>query len=145
MLSRGHLDRIYTSKEISDTALNWRMDKPGMDTDHDLVSVQIMNPETPFIGKGRWARPVFLAKDKKCKQKAIELLIKLQEDLENLKERTNAHNPQWILRKYKEIVAHEVRSRQKCAMSMRQTLADDAKEEQTKIYNDPTSMKSPGN
>ena len=77
MLSRGHLDRIYTSKEISNTALNWRMDKPGIDTDHDLVSVQIMNPETPFIGKGRWAMPVFLTKDKKFKQKAIELLIKL--------------------------------------------------------------------
>ena len=80
---------------------------------------------------------VFLTKDKKFKQKAIELSIKLQEDLENLKERTDAHNPQLILRKYKDIVAHEARSRQKCIMSVRQTLADNAKEEQTKIYNDP--------
>ena len=81
--------------------------------------------------------PVFLTKDKKFKQKAIELSIKLQEDLENLKERTDICNLQLILRKYKEIVAHKARSRQKCAISMRQTLADDAKEQQTKIYNDP--------
>ena len=61
--------------------------------------------------------------------------------MENLEERTDAHNPQLILIKYKEIVAHEARSRQKCAVSMRQTLADDAKEEQTKIYNDPNLNK----
>ena len=71
------------------------------------------------------------------REKAIELSIELQKDLENLKERADSHNPQLILRKYKEIVAHEARIRQKCAVSMRQALADEAKEEQIKVYNDP--------
>ena len=54
---RARLDPIYATEVIIRTVLEWDTEKPGIDTDHDLVSVKVTNPEAPYIGNGRWAMP----------------------------------------------------------------------------------------
>ena len=63
VMSRARLDWIYATEAIIRTALEWDTEKPGIDTDHDLVSIKVTNPEAPYIGNGRWAMPSFLLQD----------------------------------------------------------------------------------
>ena len=63
VMSRARLDQIYATEAIIRTALDWDTEKPGIDTDHDLVSVKVTNLEVPYIGNGRWAMPSFLLQD----------------------------------------------------------------------------------
>ena len=62
--SQSRLDRIYTKKDIYPWCTDWRIEHPGFKTDHSMVGVQVTSENMPFIGKGRWAIPVGLMKNK---------------------------------------------------------------------------------
>ncbi|KAF9559648.1 DNase I-like protein, partial [Agrocybe pediades] len=55
--SRSQLDRIYISPTLLTKSQNWESSTTAILTDHKLVSVQVSNPSTPAMGRGRWMIP----------------------------------------------------------------------------------------
>lgn len=79
--SQSRLDRIYVGEDVYPWCTNWAIEHPGFKTDHNMVSVQMTSENMPFIGKGRWAIPVGLLKNKQLKKKTQELARKLQDEV----------------------------------------------------------------
>ena len=112
--SQSRLDRIYTKEDIYPWCENWRIEHPGFKTDHNLVSVQITSENMPFIGKGRWAIPINLLKNKQLKKKTQELAKQLQIEVEQ-PNATNrmTNNPQLALKTFKMKVVDLYRNHQR--------------------------------
>ena len=97
------LDRIYTKEELYPWCTNWRIEHPGFKTDHNIVSVQITSENMLFIGKGRWAIPVNLLKNKTLKKRTQELARQLEMEVEQIPQQDNLTNPQIALKFSKQI------------------------------------------
>lgn len=50
----SRIDRIYASRDLVSTALDWDMKWTAISTDHKMVSIRVVDKKIPFIGKGRW-------------------------------------------------------------------------------------------
>ena len=109
--SQSRLDRIYTREEIYPWCTEWKIEHPGFRTDHSLVSVQVTSENMPFIGKGRWAIPVSLLKNKWLKTKTQELARKLQDEVQLPPETGNS--PQEALKTFKKEVVELFRTYQR--------------------------------
>ncbi|KAJ7050812.1 Endonuclease/exonuclease/phosphatase [Mycena amicta] len=70
--SLARLDRILVSPELMKRCSDWRIEDVGEETDHRMVSVTISAPGAPFIGKGRYAIPLFILEDKPFMKFAVE-------------------------------------------------------------------------
>ena len=75
--SQSRLDRIYMKEDTYPWCTEWKIEHPGFKTDHSLVSIQITSENMPFIGRGRWAIPVGLLKNRKLKKDIQELARQL--------------------------------------------------------------------
>jgi len=75
------LDRIYVSTRLWRYSTEWEIDPPPFQTDHDIVSVRVLNPEEPKIGIGRWAIPQMVTDNEEFISKARELGVALEKDL----------------------------------------------------------------
>ena len=80
--TQSRLDRIYMNEDLYPWCTDWKIEHPGFETDHSLVSVQASSENMPFIGKGRWAIPVGLLKNKKLKEATQALTKRLQTEVE---------------------------------------------------------------
>jgi exonuclease III len=88
--AHSRIDRIYTTPDIVKSSANWRIDTPGaFDTDHRMVSAQIIHEKIPFIGKGRFAIPAQMCKDKPYMRKVQALADDLERDCMEAGERPN--------------------------------------------------------
>ncbi|KAJ3728225.1 hypothetical protein C8R42DRAFT_572072, partial [Lentinula raphanica] len=63
----ARLDRIYNRTNIADNLFEWKIETPGINTDHDMVSVRYTSQTAPKIGKGRWVMPHHIIYDKKVR------------------------------------------------------------------------------
>ena len=107
---RSRLDRIYVSEEVLACSREWLIKKAAFTTDHSLVSVNFSNPGAPYIGRGRWAMPLFLLKDRKVMTRIKELGLELMSNIEQHKAgRTEELNPQVFHRNFKREVQVFVR------------------------------------
>ncbi|KAJ7152497.1 Endonuclease/exonuclease/phosphatase, partial [Mycena filopes] len=70
--SHSRIDCILVSANLFKTCRNWSICDTPVRTDHRMVSVDICAPSTPYIGKGRYAIPLFLLKDKAFITYAVE-------------------------------------------------------------------------
>jgi len=111
---QSRLDRIYTKEDIYPWYTDWKIEHPSLETDHNLVSVQMTSENMPFIGRGRWAIPVNLLKNKQLKKETQELARKLQSDVERAIpiDRTTG-DPQLALKSFKLSVVGLYRNYQK--------------------------------
>lgn len=99
---RLRLDRIYVSEEVLVCSREWLIKKAAFTMDHSLISVNFSNPGTPYIGRGRWAMPLFLLKDCKVMAKIKELGLELMSNIEQHRaRRTEELNPQVFHRNFK--------------------------------------------
>ena len=100
--SQSRLDRIYTREDIYPWCTDWKIEHPSFETDHSLVSVQMTSENMPFIGRGRWAIPVNLLRNRQMKKGTQELARKLQADVERTipTDRTTG-DPQLALKTFK--------------------------------------------
>jgi exonuclease III len=88
--AHSRIDRIYATPDIVEGSANWRIDTPGaFDTDHRMVSTQIIHEKIPFIGKGRYAIPAQMCKDKPYMRKVQALADDLERDCAEVGERPN--------------------------------------------------------
>jgi hypothetical protein len=111
---QSRLDRIYVKEDLYPWCTEWRIEHPGLQTDHSLVGVQLTSENMPFIGRGRWAIPVGLLRNRQLKKGVQELARKLQREVtrpggESLAE----YDPQRALRVFKAEVIDLFRKYQK--------------------------------
>ncbi len=52
---------------MNEHCYKWSIEKSGVPTDHDMVSVRFSTATTPNIGHGRWVMPLHIIKDSKVK------------------------------------------------------------------------------
>jgi len=52
--SLGRIDRIYTTRNLLKSCLEWTIESNCGISDHQIVTVRIMKQNTPHIGKGLW-------------------------------------------------------------------------------------------
>ena len=112
--SQSRLDRIYAREDVYPWCTDWRIEHPGLKMDHSLVSVQLTSENMPFIGRGRWAVPVSLLKNKELKRETQMLARQLQREVERVGETGDtAGNPQSALKIFKTRVVELYRNYQR--------------------------------
>ncbi|KAJ7059508.1 Endonuclease/exonuclease/phosphatase, partial [Mycena amicta] len=74
----ARLDRILVSPELKKRCRDWRIEDVGEISDHRTASVTISAPGAPFIGKGRYAIPLFVLEDKVFMKFAVEEGAKIE-------------------------------------------------------------------
>lgn len=99
--TQSRIDRIYVHEDYFNECSRWDISPAPVPTDHDMVSVSIATPSSPQLGRGRWAIPPRLVKNRKMKKEIQKQAMNLQRAIENLGERTPRNNPQTLLKKFK--------------------------------------------
>ncbi|KAJ3857352.1 hypothetical protein EV368DRAFT_30518, partial [Lentinula lateritia] len=59
----SRLDRIYINPNKMPYSYEWKIESPGVATDHDMISVRYTCETAPIIGQGRWILPKYLMYD----------------------------------------------------------------------------------
>ncbi|KAJ3766252.1 hypothetical protein FB446DRAFT_654078, partial [Lentinula raphanica] len=77
----ARLDRIYNKMNLSDYLFEWKIETPGIKTDHDMVSVKLTSEAAPKVGSGRWVMPHHIIYDKKVRDFVNEEGMKLEDRL----------------------------------------------------------------
>ncbi|EJD34057.1 DNase I-like protein [Auricularia subglabra TFB-10046 SS5] len=94
----SRIDRVYLTRRVMLTTGEWKTELSGITAnDHSRISVEIVNPNMPVIGKGRWTMSQQLISDNKFVLKATELGQDAQRNIEGMVQsgmRTAEHNPQ---------------------------------------------------
>ncbi|KAI0722997.1 Endonuclease/exonuclease/phosphatase [Earliella scabrosa] len=114
--SQSRIDRIYAARDIMKSTADWKIDAPGIRTDHQLVSMSVANYGAPHTGEGRWTIPSALLSDKIFIEEMKQLGMKAQTEIENLKERTERDNIQRIYDRFKYKLRDTARARAKAAI-----------------------------
>lgn len=100
---QSRIDRIYVTDKLFEQARQWQIHPVGITgVDHEMVSVQIAHEEAPLIGKGRWACPDFVLKDRQLSIKVKELGLSAQQEIDAIRRagRTQDVNPQRTYHKF---------------------------------------------
>ncbi len=112
----SRLDRFYASPAIFDCAREWRICEAGVKTDHSLILVQITSENAPIVGPGRPLFPLLLLKDRKLtrsiKARGLEAMNELYA-LETTRARSEEHNAQRVLQRFKTEVMKLARKRER--------------------------------
>ncbi|KIK67641.1 hypothetical protein GYMLUDRAFT_155051, partial [Collybiopsis luxurians FD-317 M1] len=112
----ARLDRIYNKTSIQDHLFEWKIETPGIKTDHEMVSVRFTSITAPHIGRGRWVLPQHILYDKQLKDWINIEGKKLEEELdalENNASRTAEKNPQLMWMDFQKNLVKKARERAK--------------------------------
>ncbi|KAK0484216.1 hypothetical protein EDD18DRAFT_1311909 [Armillaria luteobubalina] len=80
--SQSRIDRIYVKNNIYEHCYEWGIEKAGVPTDHDMVTVRFSTATAPKIGHGRWVMPLHVVKDSHVKGFILRAGHELQELIE---------------------------------------------------------------
>ncbi|KAK0439471.1 uncharacterized protein EV420DRAFT_1279539, partial [Desarmillaria tabescens] len=100
---QSRIDRIYVTDNLFENARQWKICPVGIaGVDHDMVSVQIAHEEAPLIGKGRWACPDSILKDRQLAEGVKRLGINALDEITEIRRsgRTQSSNPQRVYQKF---------------------------------------------
>jgi ribonuclease HI len=112
--SQSRLDRIYATEEMYPWCTDWNIEHPAVKTDHQMVSVRITTENMPFVGKGRWAIPTGLLKNRTLRKETQQLAKRLQTDLNiAATEGRETLDPQLAFKSFKDKVVELYRNHQK--------------------------------
>ncbi|KAF7351516.1 Reverse transcriptase domain-containing protein [Mycena sanguinolenta] len=92
--------KILVSPALMKQCQHWEIEDVGTIADHRMVSVMITAPGAPYIGKGRWAMPQFLAEDNGFMRDASRALYDLEKQMD--RERTQEENAQTKFKAFKD-------------------------------------------
>ena len=80
------------------------------------MSVKITSENMPYLGKGQWAIPIGLLKNRELKKRTQQLARKLQKEVrESIREGRDTKDPQLALRTFKNDIVETYREHQKSA------------------------------
>ena len=111
--TQSRIDRIYVREEFLADCKDWEITQPPIPTDHEIVSAKITTPTTPEIGRGRWAIPPRLLKNKYIKGEIQKLGMKLEDKIAARPPRTETNNPQIWLQEFKSKALNIIRTYEK--------------------------------
>ncbi|KIY45124.1 DNase I-like protein [Fistulina hepatica ATCC 64428] len=143
--SKSRIDRIYTTEGINRDSLSWSIEQPGVETDHKIVAVTIINMKMPCIGKGRWTFPTYMLGNKKLKSKIKKLGIAFQNEIDG-----SAYPHEWqgpkesLQRRYarfKRDLREVARNFCKVAVPLIQIQLKDLEKDIQQMLNDPEANK----
>ncbi|KAF9033818.1 Endonuclease/exonuclease/phosphatase, partial [Panaeolus papilionaceus] len=110
--SQSRIDRVYLKGDLANMCYEWNFRHSGITSDHKLVSFKLEDPKMPFIGKGRWAMPLFSINDptlmRTIKEIGHEKLLKLTRASEENESLTKIE-PQIIHEEFKQEIQKLVR------------------------------------
>ncbi|KIY49979.1 hypothetical protein FISHEDRAFT_40251, partial [Fistulina hepatica ATCC 64428] len=139
--SKSRIDRIYTTKEIQRDCIKWSIEQPGIETDHKIVAVTIINTGMPYIGQGRWTFPVHMLDNKKLKDKIKTLGLAFQQELNDAAHPRGWQGPRESLQRryarFKRDVREMTRNFCKVTVPMIQVQIKDLEKDIQQILNDP--------
>ncbi|KAL1670891.1 Endonuclease/exonuclease/phosphatase, partial [Schizophyllum commune] len=114
---RARLDRIHVTKAILEHSHSWTSETVGSLTDHDLVSYVMTSDDVPYIGKGRWAIPLYLINNRRLLDQICEKGADMQRELERGKQGDwRSRPPQIVWLDFKESIATMARQTAKIAV-----------------------------
>ena len=108
--TQSRIDCIYVHEDLFDTCSGWKIMPTSIPSDHDMISANISMPTAPTIGRGRWAVPLWLFKNRTIKKEIQELGCELQKNLDANQPRSPSRNPQTILKQFKTRVRNSLRN-----------------------------------
>ena len=136
--TQSRLDRIYINEELFDCCGEWKIEPAPIPTDHDLVSARISTPTAPEIGRGRWAVPTRLIKNRVIKAEIQKLGRELESRMSNITQNNpNQNNPQSLLREFKTKVREMARRHEKRIQPMIKMKIAKLSEKLRQTTNDP--------
>jgi ribonuclease HI/exonuclease III len=135
--TQSRLDRIYVHRSFFADCADWRIDPPPIPTDHDIVSAKIATPTSPEMGRGRWAIPTRLLKNKLIKEEIQRMGRDLEDRLMSLAPRTQDVNPQSLLREFKVKIREMIRVHEKRIQPMVKKRIANLTDKLRRVINDP--------
>jgi len=101
-------------EEIYPWCTDWAIKHLAVKTDHRLVSIEITSENMPYLGKGRWAIPIGLLKNRMLKKQTQKLARELQNKVKaSIREGCEIKNPQQALKTFKSNIVETYRKHQK--------------------------------
>ncbi|KZP03154.1 DNase I-like protein, partial [Athelia psychrophila] len=73
--SMSRIDRIYVHRDLFEFAYNWDIINSGNTSDHEIITVEILKKNLPYIGDGLWRMNDDMIEYQPCR-KRINLLLK---------------------------------------------------------------------
>ena len=93
--TQSRIDRTYAHEDILNNCTKWAIDPAPLPTDHNLISATVSTLTSPEIGKGRWAIPIHLIKNREVKKEIQCLAHSLQREIENIQLRSPQKTPKY--------------------------------------------------
>ena len=141
MGSMSRIDRIYLNNEIYPYGYNWQQTTSAKISDHELVLVDILKKELPYIGKGMWRMYQDNIDNLRTKKKIETLLKTTKERMEKIKQAEGNESIQrtWKETKenIKEITIKERRQRKKELKKEKNKMKRKIAEELGKLTEEP--------
>ncbi|RDX43887.1 DNase I-like protein [Lentinus brumalis] len=97
--SQSRIDRAYVTRTKHRCVVDVRHEDAGIPTDHRLVILELANYDAPYVGTGRWRMHTMLLADKEFLKQVQQRGMKLQNDLQQMGERTRDTNVQTLYAK----------------------------------------------
>ena len=135
--TQSRIDRIYVHESFFSDCKSWEISHPPIPTDHDMVSAEISTPTAPLLGRGRWAIPTRLLKNKSMKREIQKLGSELEANLRATDGRTQQRNPQAMLRDFKNKTLQTLRMHERKTQPLIKMNIAKLSETLTKLRNDP--------
>lgn len=111
---QSRIDRIYIKDSLEKYTWNWSIDRIGINTDHLMVAMTILNPKLPYIGNGRYAMLIHLTSDETLLDTLEKMGLVFQKRLESIKgRRTPEKNPQKLHKSLKIEMLKAIRTHSK--------------------------------
>ena len=137
--TQSRIDRIYVDEELFDNCGEWKIEPAPIPTDHDLISARISTPTSPEIGRGRWAIPTRLIKNKIIKAEIQKLGTDLERRMRNLSlSNPTQDNPQTLMRDFKTKARETIRRHEKRIQPIIKMKIAKLTEKQRLVTNDPS-------
>ncbi|KAE9382847.1 DNase I-like protein, partial [Gymnopus androsaceus JB14] len=104
-ITKSRLDRIYVSEGLQQSCRHWKITDDFIDlTDHNMVSVVINTPGTPYHGRRRYTMNLASLENPKLISEFVKIGHEMAEDQARSsgRTRTQGYNPQMFLQEFNE-------------------------------------------
>lgn len=133
---QSRIDRIYIQEDLIKYSHNWRIEETEIQTDHRLISVNLVNPWVPHQGPGRYAMPLFLLENKTLERELYKLGKKYYNEIKRAKtHRTADVNPQKVHKELKDKMISTIRQHAKTLTLKMDKKIDDLEADRQRILN----------
>ncbi|KAF5352050.1 hypothetical protein D9758_009406 [Tetrapyrgos nigripes] len=137
--SQSRIDRIYATDAILTASREWKIEPTGVPgADHWMVSVLASHTDAPTIGRGRWAIPRHIIKDKTFMQYTLKRGLETDSEMNKIHTlgRTADRNAQLTWYRYKKDILEVARQRQRIVMPRLEKQLEELKGKLEQINND---------